>query len=193
MLNTTKTKLCSLPKGAKYQKSGMRLEQIFYEGLHEIIKQKVELNYKPKTDDGKIIIEIDTLYCSHETKHIISFEIKGVNPMTIQSKDRQTQIINQGFRQKKYLQSAFPDYKIDVVYCFIFGKKKEIKQSLETETWEDVKKKSKLDSEFLRTIQKCGLRVLIADTPFKCAQSANNFINRSILYANSNNSFSNLK
>lgn len=168
-----------LPGGKKYQKDGVRLENAFYNGLPKRIKNNVITNVKPKSSTGNVIVEFDMIYQSDSLKRIISFEIKGVNPNTINNLERQKKLILQGIRQKKYLDENFSGYKVDCVYCFVTGK---IKNNYKTETdsdckseWKSVsinKHKSNLDYDFIRKIKSHGLNVSIGETPQQCAKNA---------------------
>jgi hypothetical protein len=166
-----------LPGGKKYQKDGVRLENAFYNGLPKRIKSNISTNVKPRSSNGNVIVEFDMIYQSDSSKRIISFEIKGVNPNTINNLDRQKKLIAQCIRQKKYLEENFSNYKVDCVYCFVTGKiKNEIIEEPKTESeWMSVtiaKPKSVLDPEFVKKIKSNGVGVAIGETPQQCAKNA---------------------
>ena len=179
-----------LPGGKKYQKDGVRLENAFYNGLPKKIKNNISVNVKPRYPNGNVIVEFDMIYQSESSKRIISFEIKGVNPNTINNLERQRKLISQGIRQKKYLEENFSGYKVDCVYCFVTGKIKtseiverpEIVEQLETPSeWKSVRivrtkptvrAKPILDADFINKIKLNGIGVAIGETPQQCAKNA---------------------
>ena len=186
-----------LPGGKKYQKDGVRLENAFYNGLPKKIKNNISTNVKPRYSNGNVIVEFDMIFQSNSSKRIISFEIKGVNPNTINNLDRQQKLIAQAIRQKKYLEENFSDYKVDCVYCFVTGKiKNEIlkKSEPKPETNSDsdshshsdsdsesesewksitiVKHNPLLDPEFIKKIKSNNIKVAIGETPQQCAKNA---------------------
>ena len=154
------------------------MENAFYNGLPKKIKNSVSLNVKPKSLDGNIIVEFDMIYQSDSTKRIISFEIKGVNPYTINNLARQKKLILQGTRQKNYLEENYSNYKVDCIYCFVTGKIKpdneENEKDIDSE-WKSItvnKTKSILDQDFIKKIKANGLEVAIGETPLQCAKNA---------------------
>lgn len=174
-----------LPGGKKYQQDGARLENAFFNSLPTKIKNNISTNVTPKTSAGNIIVEFDMVYQSDSSKRIIAFEIKGVNPYTINNLDRQEKLLAQGIRQKKYLEYNFPHYKIDCVYCFVTGKIRH--ETLEEFSsfsdfdsdsdfeWKTVaisKHKSILDHEFVKNIKSNGVKVAIGESPQQCAKNA---------------------
>lgn len=179
-----------LPGGKKYQKDGVRLENAFYNGLPKRIKNNISVNVKPRYPNGNVIVEFDMIYQSDSSKRIISFEIKGVNPNTINNLERQRKLISQGIRQKKYLEENFSGYKVDCVYCFVTGKIKtseiigqpEIVEEPETSSeWKSVRivrtkptvrAKPILDADFIDKIKLNGIGVAIGETPQQCAKNA---------------------
>ena len=165
-----------LPGGKKYQKDGVRLENAFYNGLPKRIKNNISVNVKPKSNTGNVKVEIDMLYQSESTKRVISFEIKGVNPNTINNLERQTKLISQAMRQKTYLEENYSGYKTDCVFCFVTGniKNKESVEDSGSEWKSPTVSKSKpiLDLEFIKKIKSYGLNVAIGETPLQCAKNA---------------------
>ncbi len=166
-----------LPGGKKYQKDGVRLENAFYNGLPKRIKSSISTNVKPRSSNGNVIVEFDMIYQSDSSKRIISFEIKGVNPKTINNLDRQKKLIAQCIRQKKYLEENFSNYKVDCVYCFVTGKVKNeiVEKSEGNSEWVSVtitKQKPILDPEFVKKIKSNGISVAIGETPQQCAKNA---------------------
>jgi hypothetical protein len=178
-----------LPGGKKYQKDGARLETAFYNGLPKWIKKYLSVNVKPRYKNGNVIVEFDMIYQSDSSKRIISFEIKGVNPNTINNLERQKKLLSQGIRQKKYLEENYSGYKIDCVYCFVTGKIKtseiveefEISEEETPSEWKFVKiprtksssqTKSILDGDFINRIKLNGIGVAIGETPQQCAKNA---------------------
>ena len=167
-----------LPGGKKYQKDGVRLENAFYNGLPKRIKSNISVNVKPRYPNGNVIVEFDMIYQSDSSKRIISFEIKGVNPNTINNLERQRKLISQGIRQKKYLEENYSDYKVDTIYCFVTGKIKtsEIIEEPETNSeWKSVtvvRSKPILDPDFIKKIKNNGIGVAIGETPQQCAKNA---------------------
>jgi hypothetical protein len=174
-----------LPGGKKYQRDGLRLENAFYNGLSKRIKNFISVNVKPKHPNGNIIIEFDMIYKSESSKRIISFEIKGVNPFTINNFDRQKKLIAQGVRQKNYLKDNYPDYKVDVIFCFVVGKnKKNIiitnDNNASNTEWKAVynsRSKYVLDPEFIKNIKYNDINVAIGETPQECAVKSLKILN----------------
>lgn len=164
-----------LPGGRKYQKEGIRLENAFYSNIPKNIKHYIERNKAPKNEKGNVITEFDMLYISNSSKRIISFEIKGVNYKTINNYERQQKLIYQGKRQLKYLTENYSDYKINIIYCFIIGKKKETVDELNQSIWG--KPKHKICSNFINTIKENGFLVSIGKTPSECCRIAIKMLN----------------
>jgi hypothetical protein len=169
-----------LPGGDKYRKGGVRLENALFNALPKSMKNSVSLNVKPRHPNGNVIVEFDMLYQSDSSSRIVSFEIKGVNPNTINNLERQKKLILQGLKQKQYLEDNYPSYKVDAIFCFVTGKIKscEIVDNPETETdseWKSVKivkSKSMLDADFIKQIKLNGIHVAIGETPQQCAKNA---------------------
>jgi hypothetical protein len=165
-----------LPGGKRYQKDGVRLENAFYKGLPKKFQHCVTVNVKPKLPNGNVVVEFDMIYQSDSSKRIASFEVKGVNPRTINNLERQKKLIEQGLRQKTYLENNYPDYKIDCIYCFVTGKiKDKIEEPISESEWRTVtitKNKSVLDNEFIKKIRANGISVAIGETPQQCAKNA---------------------
>jgi len=172
-----------LPGGKKYQKDGARLETAFYNGLPKWIKKYFSVNVKPRHDNGNVVVEFDMIYTSDSSKRIISFEIKGVNPNTINNLERQRKLISQGTRQKKWLSENYSDYKVDTIYCFVTGKIKTteiIEESQTNSDWKSVtivRNKPNLDTEFIKKIKDNGICVAIGETPQQCAKNALSILN----------------
>lgn len=167
-----------LPGGKKYQKDGARLENAFYNGLSKRIKNNISVNVKPRHPNGNVIVEFDMIYQSDSSKRVISFEIKGVNPNTINNLERQKKLISQGLRQKKYLEENYSGYKVDCVYCFVTGKIKTFDINEESQInseWKSVtavRSKPILDIDFINKIKTNGISVAIGETPQQCAKNA---------------------
>ena len=167
-----------LPGGKKYQKDGARLENAFYNGLSKRIKNNISVNVKPRHSNGNVIVEFDMIYQSDSSKRVISFEIKGVNPNTINNLERQKKLISQGLRQKIYLEENYSGYKVDCVYCFVTGKIKTFEINEESQInseWKSVttvRSKPILDIDFIKKIKTNGISVAIGETPQQCSKNA---------------------
>lgn len=165
-----------LPGGKRYQKDGCRLEKAFYKTLPSIIKKNVLINVKPLHSNGNAIIEFDMIYMSDSSKRIISFEIKGVNKYTTNDTKRQTKLLEQGLRQKKYLIKNYADYNIDIIYCFVTGKTKEIeKKKISNGEWKTVTtldSTKSLDIKFVKNLKNNGIKVAIGESPSHCVKKA---------------------
>ena len=93
-----------LPGGKTYQKGGLRLEKAFCHNVPRKFQDHIKKNVVYRNSEGNTAIEFDMIYSSEREKKAVSFEIKGVNQDTINNIDRQKKIIEQGLRQKKFLQ-----------------------------------------------------------------------------------------
>jgi hypothetical protein len=168
-----------LPGGRRYQKDGNRLEKAFFNILPKTIKKDVRVNVKPLYLNGNAIIEFDMIYMSDSSKRIISFEIKGVNKYTTDDYNRQTKLLSQGLRQKKYLIENYNDYNINIIYCFVIGKtnknNKNTKKTLSDSEWKSVLPvdiTKSLDINFIKKLKNNGINVAIGETPQHCVNKA---------------------
>jgi hypothetical protein len=167
-------KSCELPGGKRYQIDGERLENAFFKNIPKSIKSNMSVNIKPMDTRGNISVELDMLYHSKETKRVISFEIKGVNKNTINSVERQHKLIKQGIRQKMFLFDHYSDYTIDVVYCFVIGRKTD-DTKIDDSEWKTVTKSTNplnFNPQFIKQLKENGFKVAIGETPRQCAKKA---------------------
>ena len=127
------------------------------------------------------------IYRCEVKNKIISFEVKGINNHTIDNLDRQTRLLEQGLRQKKYLSEHYPDYTIDNVYCFVTGKNIEMLdignywndihtyydssyESYLSDIYERIKETSSY--KFIKKLFDNGFHIAFGETPQQCAKKA---------------------
>lgn len=168
-----------LPGGRRYQRDGDRLEKASIKSFPKSLQRYLKTNVKPKNDKGNVIVEFDVIYHCESSKEIVSFEIKGVNKDTINNVVRQTTLLKQGLRQKKFLLDNYPGYTINTIYCFIMGKTKKEKTSVKSE-WNVVShihKKCSIEQTFIKKLLDNGIKVAIGETPQHCIRKALTILN----------------